>query len=255
MSGLLTRRRFLVTAAGASGIGAAVYSLDRYGLPSDYDELTGIGNTLTYATQRLLPDHSMAREFKRSQISKIAGVKGPPPEDETYRRLASDGFRDWRLRIEGLIARPTSFSLEDLKRLPAESHILLHQCEEGWSYIAEWMGVRLSTVLNHVGIRPEAQRVVFAPFANPPDKHGRARVLWESVDMVDAFHPQTLLAYGMNGEALPEGHGAPLRVRYGRQIGYKNTKFLTTIIVTDHTDFFRRYGGPGGLAATWYGGI
>lgn len=255
MSRLLTRRTLvttgLATATGASGLAGAAYFAGRYGLiPPDHTGILGVGETLTYATQRLLTSgHSMAREFKRNEISKVASVNGPSPKDETYRGLLADGFKDWRLRIEGLIARPTSFSLEELKRLPAESHILLHACEEGWSYIAEWTGVRLSAVLDLVETRPEARYVVFFPFANPSQSTGIVRVLWDSIDMADALHPQTLLAYEMNGEALPPDHGAPVRLRLGRHLGYKNTKYLSQIVVTDRMDLYRKGRG------TWSGGI
>jgi len=255
MSRLLTRRTLvtagLATAGGAAGLGAAVHLAGRYGLiPPDHDGILAVGETLTYATQRLLTsDHSLAREFNRSEISKIPIVNGPAPVDDTYRALRADGFADWRLEVEGLIARPTSFSLEELKRLPAESHILLHACEEGWSYIAEWTGVRLSHVLDVVEARPEARYVAFLPFANPSQTTGVVRVLWDTIDMPDALHPQTLLAYGMNGEALPADHGAPVRLRLGRQLGYKNTKYLSQIIVTDRMDYYRKGRGP------WYGGI
>ena len=255
MSGRLTRRKLVIagvaTAAGASGLGAAVHFAGRYGLiPPDHAGILGIGETLTYSTQRLLTSgHSLAREFKRSEISKIAPVNGPSPKDETYRGLLADGFKDWRLKVEGLVARPTIFSLDELKRLPAESHINLHACEEGWSYIAEWTSVRLSRMLDLVQPRLEARYVVFVPFANPSQSTGVVRVLWDSIDMADALHPQTLLAYGMNGEALPLDHGAPVRLRVARHLGYKNTKYLSQIIVTDRADLYRK--NPG----TWYGGI
>jgi DMSO/TMAO reductase YedYZ molybdopterin-dependent catalytic subunit len=163
-------RRTLVTAglatvAGASGLGAAGYLAGRYGLiPPDHSGILGVGETLTYASQRLLTaGQPLAREFKRSEISKVAIVNGPAPTDETYRALLADDFTDWRLQVEGLIARPTSLSLEELKRLPSESHILLHACEEGWSYIAEWTGVRLSHVLDLVETRAEARYVALFP--------------------------------------------------------------------------------------------
>jgi DMSO/TMAO reductase YedYZ molybdopterin-dependent catalytic subunit len=140
-------------------------------------------------------------------------VNGPAPRDEIYRGLLADGFTDWRLQIEGLVERPTSFSLDELKSMPAESHILLHACEEGWSYIAEWTGVRLSRVLDLVKARPQARYVGFIPFENHNQNTGAVRVLWKSIDMADALHPQTLLAYGMNGEALPADYGAPIRLR------------------------------------------
>ena len=137
MSNLLTRRKLITTglsaAAGASGVGAAAYFASRYGLiPPDHTGILGIGETLTYSTQRLLTSrHSLAREFKRSDISKIAPVNGPHPTDENYRKLLANGFREWRLLVEGLVGRPRSLSLEELKRLPSESHVVLHACEEG----------------------------------------------------------------------------------------------------------------------------
>jgi DMSO/TMAO reductase YedYZ molybdopterin-dependent catalytic subunit len=253
MSGLLTRRALVtagITAAGASGVAAAGYFADRYGLiPPDHDGLVGIGETLTYGSQRLLTSHeSLMREFARSAISKSAPVNGPAPRDEAYRSLLADGFKDWRLKVEGLVGRPASFSLEELRAFPAESHILLHACEEGWSYIAEWTGVRLSHVLDAVDARPEARYVAFIPFANP-SQSGVVRVLWDTIDMADALHPQTLLAYAMNGEPLPADHGAPIRLRLARHLGYKNTKYLSQMIVTDRRDYYRKGRG------TWYGGI
>jgi DMSO/TMAO reductase YedYZ molybdopterin-dependent catalytic subunit len=253
MSNFLTRRKLITTglsmAAGASGVAAAAYFASRYGLiPPDHTGILGIGETLTYSTQRLLTSrHSLAREFKRSDISKIAPVNGPHPTDENYRKLLASGFREWRLLVEGLVGRPRSLSLEELKRLPSESHILLHACEEGWSYIAEWTGVRLASVLDLVETRTEARYVVFEPFPNPRQTTGAVRVLGGSIDMADALHPQTLLAYGMNGEALPPDYGAPVRLRLGRHLGYKNTKYLSRIIVTDKIGFKGR--------GTWYGGI
>ena len=263
MSRLLTRRTLvtagLATAAGAAGLGAAVQLAGRYGLiPPDNAGVWGVGESLTYSAQRLLiSSQSLAREFPRSAISRIAPVNGPAPKDETYRRLLADDFKDWRLTVDGMVARPLSFSLEALKRLRGESHITLHACEEGWSYIAEWTGVRLSSVLEMVEPSPRARYAVFVPFANPNQRTGLVRALWDSLDMADALHPQTLLAYGMNGEALPTDHGAPVRLRVARQLGYKNTKYLSRIIVTDNMGRFGKGAGSrsaeGGNA--WYGGI
>jgi DMSO/TMAO reductase YedYZ molybdopterin-dependent catalytic subunit len=255
MSNDFTRRRLvkagLATAAGAAGIGAGVHFAGRYGLiPPDYRGIVGVGETLTYAAQRLLTSgNSLAREFKKSDISKSPVVNGPAPPDEAFRRLAADGFKDWRLQIEGLVERPVSLSLDELKAMPQESHILLHACEQGWSYIAEWTGVRLSHVLDLVKTRPEARYVVSMPFPNPQQTTGIIRVQWESIDMADALHPQTLLAYGMNGEALPADFGAPLRLRMSREIGWKNTKYLSRMILTDDMNMYRKGDG------TWYGGI
>jgi len=255
MSGNVTRRRLIAggiaTAAGASGLAGAIHLAGRYGLiPPDHGGILGIGKTLTYASQRLLTSgQSLAREFTRAQISRVAPTNGLPPATDDYRRWMTNGFDGWRLNVDGLVERPMSFSLDDLKRMPDETRITLHACEEGWSYIAEWTGVRLAHVLQVVGTRPEARYVVFMPYEN--ESNGVSRVLWNSVDMMDALHPQTQLAYGMNGEALPPGYGAPLRLRLARHLGYKNTKYLYRISVIDDIDaaYDLRRRGP------WWGGI
>jgi DMSO/TMAO reductase YedYZ molybdopterin-dependent catalytic subunit len=254
MNGQISRRNLItagvITAAGASAVGLS----GRLLIPPDGRSLWGAGETLTYSAQRLLTsDQSLAREFPRSRISKVAPVNGWAPRDANYRALLATGFHDWRLTIEGLVARPLSFSLDQLKQLPAQSHTILHACEEGWSYIAEWTGVRLSTVLELAQTRPEARYLIFMPFPNPKQDTLAVRTLWDSIDMADALHPQTLLAYGMNGESIPADHGAPLRLRMSRQLGYKNTKFLTRIIVTDSLGKFGTR--PGARPGTWYGGI
>ncbi|HXT25205.1 MAG TPA: molybdopterin-dependent oxidoreductase, partial [Candidatus Eisenbacteria bacterium] len=195
MSKRITRRKLLATgvatAAGVSALALAARIAERYGLiPPDHQGILGIGESLTYASQRILTSHhSLAREFNRSEISKIAPVLGEPPVIETYQRLRAGDFAEWRLVVDGLVASPASFSLAELKRFPAGSQITHQACEEGWSFIAEWTGVPLSYVLNLVGALPPARYVVFTPYENddPPN------VWWESIDMADAWHPQTLL--------------------------------------------------------------
>jgi DMSO/TMAO reductase YedYZ molybdopterin-dependent catalytic subunit len=253
VSELVTRRKLittgLATVAGASGLAVAARLAGRYGLiPPDHGGIFGVGETLTYAAQRLLMSHhSLAREFNRSEISKVAPVNGKPPENDIYPRLLAGGFADWRLTVDGLVARPSSFSLAELKRLPSRSQITHQACEEGWSFIAEWTGVPLSYILNSVGVQPQAKYVVFFPL-DP---------WWESIDMVDAWHPQTLLAYGMNGQELPTPHGAPLRLRVPRQLGYKSTKYLSRITVVDSVKNIGK--GLGGTnpedGYSWYAGI
>jgi DMSO/TMAO reductase YedYZ molybdopterin-dependent catalytic subunit len=255
MKELPSRRKLittgLATVAGASGLAVAARLADRYGLiPPDHFGIYGVGQTLTYASQRILTSHhSRAREFNRSDISKVCPINGDPPEDETYQRLLAGRFADWRLTIEGLVARPSSFSLEDLKRFPSRSQITHQACEEGWSFIAEWTGVPLAYVLNLVGVLPQAKYVFFFSFG-PKQK-------WGSLDMLDAWHPQTLLAYGMNGPEIPTPHGAPVRVRVPRQLGFKSIKYLSRIIVTDTVKNFGK--GLGSYSPehgfSWYGGI
>jgi DMSO/TMAO reductase YedYZ molybdopterin-dependent catalytic subunit len=254
MSGDTVSRRKLITsglvaAAGASGLAAAVHLANRYGLiPPDHGGVYGVGETLTYAAQRLLMSHHpLSREFNRSEISKVAPVNGDTPEDEPYQRLLAGGFKDWRLVVDGMVARPYAFSLEDLKRFPAQSQITHQACEEGWSFIAEWTGVPLSYVLNLAGVQQQARYVVFFPFDTS----------WDSLDMPDAWHPQTLLAYAMNGNELPAPHGAPVRLRVPRQLGYKSVKYLSHITVTDTLKNIGK--GLGSISPeigySWYAGI
>ena len=252
MKDRLTRRKLITTglaAAGASGLVAAARLADRYGLiPPDHGGIYGAGATLTYATQRLLMSyHSLAREFDRSRISKVIPVNGPPPENETYELLREHDFEDWRLVVDGLVARPSAFSLAELKAFPSRTQITHQACEEGWSFIAEWTGVPLSYVLNLVGVRPQARYVVFFPF-DP---------FWDSLDMPDAWHPQTLLAYAMNGEDLPAPHGAPVRLRVARQLGYKSIKYLARITVTDTLKNIGKGWGSYSpeIGYSWYAGI
>jgi len=249
----LSRRKLIVSGlaatAGASGLAVAARLAQKYGLvPPDRGGLYGPGATLTYAAQRLLTRHSLAREFSRSQISSrpFPNEIGPPTED--FKRLQAGGFADWRLTVDGMVHEPASFSISELKSYPSRSHITEVVCEEGWSYIAEWIGVPLSHVLNLVGVHPQARYVVYV--SAEPDA-------WDSIDMADALHPQTFLCYGMNGSDLPVPHGGPLRMRLPRQIGYKNLKFINRLTVTDDMKKFGK--GRGSAAAeagyAWYVGI
>ena len=253
MSNLVTRRRLitggLATVAGVAGLAAAERIADRYGLiPPDSGGIWGVGETLTYAAQRvLMAHHSMAREFSRSEITRFIPVSGPPPKTAPFEYLAAGGFKDWHLPIDGLVARPTSFSLDELERMPMSNQITHQACEEGWSFIAEWHGVQLSHVLNFVGVSTRARYVVVYAFDGS----------WDSLDMPDAFHPQTFLAYGLNGKELPIPHGAPLRLRVARQLGYKSVKYLSRITVTDS---LKNVGdGRGSISPafgySWYAGI
>ena len=253
MSGKVSRRRLLTTGigalAGVGGVRPTTALLDRHGLiPANCRGVYGLSETLTYAGQRLLTRlPSMAREFDRSQISTVIPVNGPAPKTEAYRQLLASGFADWRLKIDGLVDRPGSFSLAELKALPSRRQITHQACEEGWSFIAEWTGVPLADVLRHVGIRREAK---FAFFFTIDE-------WWDSIDMDDAFHPQTLLAYAMNGPDMPIDHGAPLRLKVPRQLGYKNLKYLNRITITDSAQGIGDGLGSGSPSAgySWYAGI
>jgi DMSO/TMAO reductase YedYZ molybdopterin-dependent catalytic subunit len=249
----ISRRSFftagLAATAGVSGVAVAGKLAQRYGLiPPDSGGIYGPGETLTYAAQRLLTRHSLAREFPRSMISKVPFANEMPPLSDAFKRFQSGAFSDWRLSVDGMVARPMSLSLPDLKSLPVRSQITEVVCEEGWSYIAEWIGTPLLDVLNAAGVLPQARYVVY--FSIDPD-------WWESIDMADARHPQTLLTWAMNDGDLPVGFGGPLRLRVPRQLGYKSVKFITRLTITDSLKGFGKGLGSaapeGGYA--WYAGI
>ena len=230
----LSRRKLitagLATTAGVSALGVAARLAQKYGLvPPDHGGLYGPGETLTYASMRLLTRHSLAREFSRSQISKVPLANEVAPFSDEFKRLRDGNFVDWRLSVEGMVERPTTFSVDQLTNYPSRSQITEVACEEGWSFIAEWNGVPLSYILNIVGTHPQAKYVFY--FSIEPD-------WWESMDMADALHPQTLITYGLNGEKLPVGNGGPLRIRLPRQLGYKSVKFLNRLVVTDSVKNF-----------------
>jgi DMSO/TMAO reductase YedYZ molybdopterin-dependent catalytic subunit len=239
----------LVATAGLAGVTVAGRAARRYGLiPPDHCGVFGPGETLTYAAQRLLTRHSLAREFPRSMISKSPFANETPPPKDLFKRHQANAFLDWRLSVDGMVARPASFSLSDLRSLPVRSQITEVVCEEGWSYIAEWIGTPLHEVLTAVGIPPQARYVAY--FSIDKD-------WWESIDMADALHPQTLLTWGMNDGDLPVAFGGPLRMRVPRQLGYKSVKYITRLTVTDSMKSFGKGLGSaspeGGYA--WYAGI
>jgi DMSO/TMAO reductase YedYZ molybdopterin-dependent catalytic subunit/thiosulfate reductase cytochrome b subunit len=249
----LSRRALVKAGLGAAagvgvfGLGARV--LRRCGLvPANDRGIYGLSETLTYAGQRVLTKlPSMAREFDRSRISTVIPVNGEAPKTDEYRRHQAGGFADWRLAVDGMVARPSSLSLAEIRAFPSRSQITHQACEEGWSFIAEWTGVPLSRVLEHVGMKPDARFVFFFTIDG----------WWDSLDMDDALHPQTLLAYGMNGATIPLDHGAPLRLKVPRQLGYKSLKFLTRMTVTDRPDALGDGLGSGSPSAgySWYAGI
>ena len=216
-------------------------------------------NLLTQKTQRaLIGGDALAAEFTRADIRQGQfpnGVVSPP--DEEYRSHLAQGFRSWRLDVTGLVARPLTLSLADLQAMPARTQITRHDCVEGWSCIAEWTGVPLRLILDAAGARNTARYVVFHAMDTIERTLSGGVRYYESIDMIDARHPQTILAYGLNGAALPERNGAPLRVRVERQLGYKMAKYLRSIHVTDDLSPFGR--GQGGYwpdrGYDWYAGI
>src|SRR5580692_1348058 len=249
----ITRRKLIyggaATAAGVAGLAVAGRMAKRYGLiPPDGGGIYGPGETLTYACQRLLTTRTPAREFPRSMISKAPFANEVAPPKEEFKRLQAGGFKDWRLVVDGTVAHPMSLSLADLRTLPIHSQITEVACEEGWSYIAEWIGTPLSGVLREAGVLPQTQYVVYTSI----EEGG-----WESIDVQDAKDPHTLLTMGMNDGDLPVPFGGPLRLRLPRQLGYKSLKFVTHITATDDIKKFGK--GLGSVdpeyGYSWYAGI
>ena len=249
----MSRRKWITAgiaaAAGASGIAVAATVARRYGLvPPDSGGVYGPGETLTYAAQRLLTRHSMAREFSRGEISGKPFANEVDALGDEFSRLQAANFVDWKLTVNGMAARPATFSLAEIRSFPRNSHITMIGCEEGWTYIAEWEGVRLSYVLDRVGALPQVRYVVYWSYQ---------KGWWESIDMADAVHPQTLVAHRMNGTEMPVPFGGPLRLRVPRQLGYKNIKYLTRVTLTDNLKSFGKGLGSSAPEAgyAWYAGI
>jgi DMSO/TMAO reductase YedYZ molybdopterin-dependent catalytic subunit len=258
MTGLFTRRRFLLS--GVLGAGAlALGGCDPLEQNAGIDAVLRSAEALTMGAQRMLLRHRpLAREFSAADISPTFRVNGTHnPDTEEYTVLQESGFADWKLKIDGLVNRPLAFSLTDLKKLPSRTQITRHDCVEGWSAISQWTGVPLGLVLQTAGLKPNARFAVFHcadELEKTFDGSGR---YYESIDLIDAFHPQTILAYAMNGADLTVGHGAPLRLRVERQLGYKQAKYLMRIEIVD--SFQSLWGGKGGFwedrGYEWYAGI
>ncbi len=208
----------------------------------------GPGNALNYAAHRLIGKNALAREFRRDQISAKPFANGEAPKDGAYAALRAGDFEGWRLEVSGLVGKPKTYSLAELRAKPAVTQITHLACEEGWSYIAEWTGVELANVLREVEVSNRAKYVVYRSIEES---------WWDSIDIDEAMHPQTQLSHGMNGAALPPQHGGPLRMRVPRQLGYKSVKYVNRILVTDD---LRKVGNGRGAAGVeygyaWYNGI
>jgi DMSO/TMAO reductase YedYZ molybdopterin-dependent catalytic subunit len=251
----LGRRRFLASVAGGSG-GLILGGWDRIPNDVDFTKLLESGETVSRLAQRAVtPRTALAREYTEAEVSPEFRANGTTePSDPEYQRHAENGFADWRLGVGGLVARPRSFSLAELKDLPSRTQITRHDCVEGWSCIGKWKGVRLAALLDVVGPHPDARYVMFY-CADAMDLSGDK--YYESIDLDGAYHPQTILAYEMNGETLPIAHGAPLRLRDECQLGYKMAKYIMRIELA--ADFAQIGDGKGGYwedqGYEWWAGI
>jgi DMSO/TMAO reductase YedYZ molybdopterin-dependent catalytic subunit len=258
---ILTRRKFLgAGAAGASslvlgGCDAFNFLADRDGTVRDVLEKA---NDVTYYVQRFLIGDALAREYAESEIRQGQRPNGSTdPQSAEYLALKANDFADYRLSVTGLVETPKSYSLAELRNMPSRTQITRHDCVEGWSCIAKWTGPPLSVVLDEVKLKPAARYIVFHCYDNMGNGASGPNFYYESCDLVDARHPQTILAYGLNNEALPVPNGAPMRVRIERQLGYKQPKYVHTIeAVSSFAEIAR---GKGGYwedrGYEWYAGI
>jgi DMSO/TMAO reductase YedYZ molybdopterin-dependent catalytic subunit len=252
----ITRRGLMARLFAAAGV-VALSGCQKLSETTWFPRVLGFGEKATYKVQRLiLPRKAMAQEFAAEDLSPEFRTNGTAmPNHPAYRAMAADGFRNYRLGVDGLVERPMTFSLADLRALPGRAQITRHDCVEGWSAIGLWKGARLGALLEAVRPRPSARYVVFH-CADPMEDDGTS-FYYESVDMEDAFHPQTILAYELNGKPLPIGNGAPLRLRLERQLGYKMAKYVMRLEIVE--DFSGIAGGKGGYwedqGYEWYAGI
>jgi DMSO/TMAO reductase YedYZ molybdopterin-dependent catalytic subunit len=252
-----TRRLFLRGALGMLGA-ALLGACDRLDRSPQFQRLLSVGEKLTKATHKtLLPRRAMAQEFTEADLTGPFRSNGTSnPDSPAYQALAANGFGDWALVVDGLVANPQRLSLAQLRAMPKRTQITRHDCVEGWSAIAKWSGVPLKHVLDAARPQPNARFVVFH-CADPMEGAGSV-TYYESIDMEDAFHPQTILAYELNDKQLPIANGAPLRLRVERQLGYKHAKYLSRIELVESLASIR--GGKGGYwedgyGYQWYAGI
>jgi DMSO/TMAO reductase YedYZ molybdopterin-dependent catalytic subunit len=251
---MITRRK-LIGSLGLGAGGLLLAGCDKLDRSESFRGVLRSAEGLTMRAQRLVVDRSaLAREFPESDMSPLFRSNGNATADTgAYRAHVATGFRDWRLVVDGRVNRPQSLSLAQIHTMPARTQITRHDCVEGWSAIGKWHGVPLRLLLDLAGLRQDARFIVF----HCADR-SRGTPYYESIDLIDAFHPQTIMAWGMNGDLLSIPHGAPLRLRVERQLGYKHAKFVERIEAVSSLATIQ--GGRGGYWEDvadyeWYAGI
>jgi DMSO/TMAO reductase YedYZ molybdopterin-dependent catalytic subunit len=264
MGKLVLTRRNLLKASLATGLSLPLGGCGLFDGLRDRQNamrmfMQNTANGLTYRTQRLLLSADQrATEFTKADIRQGQKPNGSiDPDTPAYLTLKEKGFAGYQLMVDGLVEAPRSFSLDDLVKLPQRTQITRHDCVEGWSTIAEWQGTPLRHVLEKVRLKPDAKYVVFHCFDALTKSLSGLEYYYESIDLVDAFHPQTILAHTLNGKPLPVENGAPLRVRVERQLGYKMAKYIQRIEVV--SDLSAIHGGNGSYWADrgyeWFAGV
>lgn len=255
----LNRRQMLRRVAlGGAALGLA--GCDRLSNASQSRSILEAAENLTRSAQRALlaPRDALAPEFAPADLSPGFKPNGSvDPDDPDYVKARDERFANWRLEVGGLVERPAQLSLADLQALPSRTQITRHDCVEGWSCIGKWKGARLGPLLSAAGLKPTARYIAFYCADTLEQTLDGTGQYYETIDLVDAFHPQTILAYEMNDDALPVSHGAPLRLRVERQLGYKMAKYVMRIEAIESFDKIGR--GRGGFwedrGYEWYAGI
>ncbi len=251
----LTRRSLIRLLAGAGAI--VLSGCEKLSESTWFPKVLGLGEGATHGTQRLIiPRKAMAQEVPAADLSPSFRSNGTAlPDNPAYQALAENGFKDYRLAIGGLVERPMALSLAEIRSFPSRTQTTRHDCVEGWSAIGKWKGARFGALLEAVHLKPNAQYLVF--YCADPMEDTPESLYYESIDLEDAFHPQTILAYELNDQELPIKNGAPLRLRLERQLGYKMAKYVMRIEAVD--DLTRIAGGKGGYwedqGYEWYAGI
>jgi DMSO/TMAO reductase YedYZ molybdopterin-dependent catalytic subunit len=254
----MNRRGFLRAGLiGASTLGLAGCKVldERQGVT----RFMGGANGLTYRAQRLIGGgHTLAPEYTEGDIRQSQHPNGVVnPDGADYQAMAANGFAEYSLTIKGLVDKPLTLRRDELLAMPSRTQITRHDCVEGWSCIAKWTGVPLGFVLDQAKPKLTARYAVFQCFDTIERGLGGEVKYYESIDLIDAYHPQTILAYGLNGKPLPVANGAPLRVRVERQLGYKMAKYVHTIELVDSYAGFGDGNGSywADRSYDWYAGI
>lgn len=224
-TGILTRRTLLTGAA--LGAGGLLAGCDKLAENEGFRKILFLGEAMNAHTQRLLVNrNALVREFSDAERSPFFRGNGSQnPQNDGYPAHAASNFANWRVAVDGLVERPLNLSMAQIRSMPARRQTTRHDCVEGWSAIGTWTGVPLKTVLDQAGVREGTKYIVF----HCADDSGGGSLYYESIDMIDAHHPQTILAWALNDQALPVINGAPLRLRVERHLGYKQAKYVRRI--------------------------
>ncbi len=254
-------RRHLLRGAVAAAGAAMLTGCDRLSNNASFVETLKSAEKLSHAAGRIVaPKSAMAQEFSQKDVAPTFRGNGTlDPQDPDYRALRKDAFAQYRLKVTGLVENPLELSLEQLRALPSRTQITRHDCVEGWSCIGKWKGAPLGAVLDQAKPMAQAKFVVFRCFDSMEGASldGRDSRYYESIDLDEAHHAQTILAYDLNDKPLPVINGAPIRCRVERQLGYKQAKYVKAIELVESFAAIR--GGKGGYwedeGYEWYGGI